>query len=223
MKIDMKRLFLVATLFTCKSLSAAIVLDFEGVGDQASINDFYNGGKSSSGASGQNYGIHFSNDATGLIDSNVDFKYSGNFANEPSASTVAVFRNGGVATMNVASGFDTGFSFFYSYSSHESASADIYGGQNGTGELLGSLHLSTNFDQGCTNNPSGYYCHWNPIGLQFKGIAKSVVFGGPPEYALFDNLTLGSATPSKVPIVGAFWFMGPCLLALLSMGRRIRH
>jgi hypothetical protein len=34
-----------------------IVLDFEGIGNQAAINNFYNGGTDSLGNSGVNYGV----------------------------------------------------------------------------------------------------------------------------------------------------------------------
>ena len=46
---------------------ATTVLTFEGVGDQAAVNDFYNGGTDSAGNSGPNYGINFSSTSLGLI------------------------------------------------------------------------------------------------------------------------------------------------------------
>lgn len=86
--------------------AAPIVLDFEGVGDFASVNEFYNGGTDSAGNSGPNYGINFSPTSLGLIDS--DAGRSRNFANEPSPDTILFFQEGDAATMNVAAGFDTG-------------------------------------------------------------------------------------------------------------------
>jgi hypothetical protein len=217
---SMRGLLLAAILSNCNPLCAAIVLDFEGAGDRAAINDFYNGGKSGSGSHGRNYGVHFSSDAIGLIDADTNFNFGGNFAHEPSPSTVTFFQEGGDATLNAPSGFDGGFSFFYSYASHKHASVDIYDGQNGTGSLLGSIKLKTNFDHGCGGDPFGDYCHWNSAGVSFKGKAKSVVFGGPAEYALYDNLTLGSAKPGQVPVPGAVWFMGSGLLMLSNLKRR---
>jgi hypothetical protein len=218
---SMKGFVLLAILATCNPLFASIVLNFEGIGDQSTINDFYNGGQNSSGNHGRNYGIRFSRNAVGLVDSDVNFDFSGNFAHEPSPNTVTVFRGGEAATLNVASGFDTGFSFYYS--SRKRASVDIYEGQNGTGALLGSLKLKTNHNQYCNGDPNGDYCHWNAIGMRFKGKARSVVFNGPAEYTLYDNLTLGSASPGQVPVPGAFWLMGSGLFVLLKSGRRICH
>jgi len=86
-------------------------LTFEGVGNLASVNDFYNGGTDSAGHSGPNYGINFSSNSLGLIDSSAGG--SGNTGNDPSGVTNLVFLDGSAATMNVAAGFDTGFSFYY--------------------------------------------------------------------------------------------------------------
>jgi hypothetical protein len=88
-----------------------VTLTFEGVGDEASINDFYNGGTDSMGNSGINYGINFSSNSLGLIAS--DSGGSGNFigALAPSPVTVAFFLSGAADTMNVAAGFTIGFWF----------------------------------------------------------------------------------------------------------------
>lgn len=167
-----------------------IVLTFEGVGDEASINDFYNGGTDSAGNRGRNYGINFSSASLGSIDLNAGG--TGNFANEPSASTIVAFLRGSAATMNVAAGFNTGFSFFYS--SSENGFVNVYDGLNGTGNLLASLELHDNIDH-CSGDPSGEYCRFSPIGMRFDGIARSVDFGGATNNIGFDNITLGSFVP----------------------------
>lgn len=194
----MKRKQLVGALIGAVALAAgspataAITLTFEGVGDQASINDFYNGGTDSAGNSGTNYGINFTSASLGLIDS--DAGGSGNFANEPSANTIAFFLSGTAATMNVAAGFDTGFSFYYS--AFQNAFVTVYSGLNGTGTVLATLPLSLNFNNGgCVGDPTGQACHWDPIGVTFAGIAHSVDFGGVANQAGFDNITLGSDIP----------------------------
>ena len=143
------------------------VLTFEGVGNTASVNDFYNGGTDSLGNSGVNYGINFTAQSLGLIDS--DAGGTGNFANEPSASTIVFFLTGGAATMNVAAGFDTGFSFFYS--AFQDAFVKVYSGLNGTGALLATLNLTTNFNNGgCVGDPTGAACHWDAIGVTFATV-----------------------------------------------------
>ena len=186
-----------AALLLSGAASAAsatvVTLTFEGVGNTASINDFYNGGTDSLGNSGTNYGINFTAASLGLIDS--DAGGSGNFANEPSASTIAFFTTGSAATMNVAAGFTTGFSFFYSAFSN--ASVTVYSGLNSTGTVLATLNLATNFSNGgCVGDPTGQACHWDAVGVTFAGTAMSVDFGGVANQAGFDNITLGSATPN---------------------------
>lgn len=190
----------IALSFAGTATAVPIVLTFEGVGDSASVNDFYNGGADSAGNRGINYGINFSTNSLGSIDLNAGG--TGNFANEPSASTIVAFLSGDAATMNVAGGFATGFSFFYS--SRENGLVNVYDGLNGTGNLLASLELDDNIDN-CTGDPSGLYCRFSPIGMTFDGIARSVDFGGATNNIGFDNITLGSdvpGTPSIPPLPG---------------------
>lgn len=190
---SMAALTLVATT---AAHATTTVLTFEGIGNTASVNDFYNGGTDSVGNSGVNYGINFSTASLGLIDS--DAGGTGNFANEPSASTIVFFQSGSSATMNVAAGFDTGFSFFYS--AFQNAFVNVYSGLNGTGTLLATLGLTTNFNNGgCVGDPTGDACHWDAVGVTFAGVAHSVDFGGVANQAGFDNITLGSDVAGGVP------------------------
>ena len=194
---------------------ASTVLTFEGVGNFASVNNFYNGGTDSLGNSGINYGINFTSASLGLIDS--DAGGGGNFANEPSASTIVFFTSGSAATMNVAAGFTTGFSFFYSAFSN--ASVTVYDGLNGTGNVLATLGLLTNFNNGgCGGDPNGGACHWDAVGVTFAGTAMSVDFGGVANQAGFDDITLGSAVAGGVPepstwalLIGGFGLAGVSL------------
>ena len=184
-----------------------IVLDFEGIGDQSNINNFYNGGTDSTGHSGVNYGVSFAGDARGIIDS--DKGGTGNFANAPSGITALFFLSES-AVLNFAAGFDTGFSFFYSSSG--AAVVDVYSGINKTGSKLASINLASNFSNGgCKGDPTGDYCHWDPIGVSFAGIAKSIDFGGTANFVAYDNVTFGSATP--VPGIPE-----PSTYAMLALG-----
>lgn len=171
-----------------------IVLDFEGLGNFDNINNFYNGGTSSQGFSGTNYGVEFGV-ALALIDS--DEGGGGSIANEPSPSTVMFFLDANQAFMNVAAGFDTGLSFFYS-SNTGVAAVSVYDGLNGTGNLLGSINLARNFNINCTGDPTGAYCNWDPIAVPFEGTAKSVVFSGAANFVAFDDVTFGSTTPGVI-------------------------
>lgn len=202
---------------------ATTVLTFEGVGNLAAVNNFYNGGTDSAGNSGINYGINFSDTSLGVIDS--DDGGSGSIANEPSADTVLFFLSGGAATMNVAAGFDTGFSFYYSANANDTF-VNVWSGLNSTGTLLATLNLSLNYnDDGCTGDPTGAYCHWDPIGVSFAGIAHSVDFGGTANYVAFDNVTLGSATagggtPVPEPAALGVFGLGVLLIGLFAGLRR---
>lgn len=193
------------------SLSQAgiITLDFEGVGNNATINEFYNGGTDSLGNSGVNYGISFGTDALGCIDS--DATGGGcNFANEPTADTVMFFLSGS-SILNNSAGFDTGFSFYYTSSA--SVSVDVYSELNLTGVLLGTINLATNWkDNNCIGDPTGDFCNWDVGSLAFTGSAKSIDFGGTANQVGFDNITFGSVDPDKVEVPE------PSTLAIFALG-----
>jgi len=189
------------------ALAAPIVLTFEGVGDYASVNGFYNGGTDSRGNTGANYGVSFSPASLATIDS--DAGGSGNIANEPSGDTVLFFLSGSAATMNMAAGFDTGFSFFYS--SGASGFVKVYSGLHATGSLLATISLTSNMSD-CVGDPHGDFCRFTAIGVTFDGVAHSVDFGGTANQIAFDNITIGSevADPTDAP--------EPASLALALIG-----
>ena len=170
-----------------------IVLDFEGLGDLDNINNFYNGGTSGSGYSGTDYGVEFGV-AMGIIDE--DAGGTGQFANEPSSSTIMFFLDDNQAYMNVAAGFTTGLSFYYS-SNTLVAAVSVFDGLNGTGNLLGTVNLTLNFNINCTGDPNGVYCNWDTIAVPFEGTAMSVVFSGAAGFIGFDDITFGSLTPGN--------------------------
>jgi hypothetical protein len=181
----LRSLLVIALLASAAPASAAvIVLNFEGVGDLNAVGNYYNGG------AGPNYGVSFSTDTLTLVDA--DAGGSGNFANEPSLNTVMFFLNASNAVLNVAAGFETGFSFFYSSST--AASVNVYSGVNKTGSLLGTLNLSAQFNSACSGDPFGTYCNWTPIGVTFAGTARSIDFAGTANFTGFDDITFGSAT-----------------------------
>ncbi len=184
--------------------NAITVLNFEGLQDLENVNNFYNGGSGSLGSSGTNYGINFSSNSLAVQESDP----SANFTNPPSAQTIVFFLNGTADTMNVAAGFKTGFSFFYT-STFSDGTVRVYDGLNGTGNVLASLNLSA---LGACSG-ADKYCNWAPIGVTFSGIAKSVDFAGVANQIGFDNITLGSDKPVVNPIVPE-----PSALLLLIIG-----
>ena len=205
---------IVATgMLAATSASAAVVtLDFEGIGDFNPVGNFYNGG------AGTNYGIQFSPATLALVDA--DAGGNGNFANEPSPNTIMFFLDASNAILDVAAGFDTGFSFFYTSST--AASVNVYDGPGATGNLLATLSLVSQFTQNCSGDPTGGFCNFSPIGVMFDGIAKSIDFGGTANHTGFDNITFGSVTPgvSPVPLPAAAWLFGSALLGFAGFKRR---
>jgi hypothetical protein len=188
--------------------ASLIILDFEGIGNTANINDFYNGGTDSQGNSGVNYGISFGTNTLGLIDS--DAGGTASIANEPSGESVMFFSTGS-AILNYAAGFDTGFSFFYS--SAKSATVDIFDGINGTGNILGSIDLAAQNTDNCIGDPNGNYCNWTNIGASFAGTAKSINFGGSANFIAFDDVTFGSEVAGEATDVPE-----PSTLAIFALG-----
>ncbi len=183
--------------------AAVITLDFEGVGDFASVNNFYNGGTDSLGNSGTNYGVAFNSNALGLIDEDVGGY--GNFGNEPTPDTVLFFRTGS-AILNYAPGFTTGFSFFYT-TVNFGGTVSVYDDVNATGNLIGTISLAP-LGAG-PGDPTGDYSNWATGSLGFSGTAKSIDFGGTVHQVAYANITFGSTRPDNtVP--------EPTTLALLS-------
>jgi hypothetical protein len=175
-----------------------VTLTFEGCGDLAFVQDFYNGGTDSLGNSGPNYGISFGANAQAVVD--FDSGGNGNFANEPSPNTALFFLTGS-ARLNVAAGFTTGFSFYYS--SLTAATVTVYDGLNATGAVLGTLTITAQYNgNACAGDPNGAFCNWTIASLLFAGTARSVDFGGTPNQCAFDNIAFGADTPPPPPPAG---------------------
>ncbi len=185
------------------AVAVPVVLTFEGLLDGEGVNQFYDGGTGSLGSGpGTNFGIQFSN-AVAFIDS--DAGGTGNFGGEPSPSTAITFLGPSATTMNVAAGFDTGFSFFYSAIVAPGA-IRVWSGLDGTGALLAELDLPlTPF--GGAMDPTGVFSPFLAFGVAFDGIAHSVDFAGTANQLGFDNITLGSERPigpdRAVPLPGS--------------------
>jgi hypothetical protein len=166
------------------------------------ILNYYNGGADQGGAIGPNYGISFGADALAQINYPGDPAGTSNVGNEPDGGDASmVFYSGSGDLMNVAAGFKTGFSFYYSAPFY-AGSVNVYSGLNGTGTLLASLSLATtpNAASSPYNLPYNYGV-WDPIGVSFAGTAESVNFSGSAGYIAFADVTLGSVSPvvSSVP------------------------
>lgn len=215
-----------ALILAAGSASAAVVLDFEGVNATypsgfAQVSGFYNGGTSSDGTSGTNYGIEFTSNALAIC-LNTPGVYCSNTSRgglAPGSELGALFWLDGPETyMNVAAGFDTGFSFYYAAPNTPGA-IRVYDGLNGTGNLLATLDLGLT-PSTCGSEYSAGYCPFVASGIGFAGIAKSVSFAGTANYIVFDDVTFGSITPGvPEPTTYALFGIG---LAALALAKRKR-
>jgi hypothetical protein len=191
--------------------AAVIDLTFEGINATypsgfAFINGFYNGGTSSDGTSGPNYGISFSSNAQAICLNTPGVTCSntsrGGFGDPNSQKGGLFFLSGTSAIMDVAGGFDTGFSFDYT-AIFQPGFVDVFSGPDGTGTLLAHMDIPTTPSGPCPGY-TGAFCPFLPLGIAFSGTAESVSFGGVENQIVFDDVTFGSTTPGVPgPIAGA--------------------
>lgn len=185
------------------------VINFDGLNGSVyeQVLNYYNGGFGGAGSGpGPNYGVVFSSNAIVGCEQGNSCADT-NAGNSPSQPNIMFFLSGPAATMDVAGGFTTGFSF--DYAGAYEGTVNVWSGLDGTGTLLASFSLPT--------TPSPYYV-FLPIGVTFAGTAESVEFGGVANYIAFDDVTFGSATPG-VP-EPATW--GLMLLGLAGIGGAAR-
>ena len=168
--------------------SSLVPLTFEGLGNLDEISQFYNGGTSTSGFSGTNYGINFSENAQAII--STENRGSGNFKNEDLSHTAMFFLTGNSVTMNVPKGFTDALSLHYISSS--SATVSVFDEPEGGGNLLASLILPPSTQVATGKSASKIFNTWKQLGVTFSGTAKSVTFSGTANQCAFDNIILGS-------------------------------
>jgi len=132
-------LVLLAGTLCLGQTSGTVTLTFEGLKDQESILNYYNGGYGGSGSGpGPNYGITFGSDSRCIVAQSAGGL--GDFSGNPSGVSVAFFSAGAGVLMNVPTGFKTGFSFYYAAANTPGRVSD-YDGLNGTGNVLATLTL----------------------------------------------------------------------------------
>jgi hypothetical protein len=218
----MLRALMVAVFLSIASIAnaAVIVLDFEGLGNEEQILDFYNGGLGGGGSGpGPDHDIVFGDTSLSIIDE--DAGGSGNIANEPSPDTTLFFLEGS-AILNALNGFDTGFSFFYSSVSFD-GSVTVYDGLNATGNVLATLDLFAN-GSSCGGDPGGDFNCWTPVGVLFDGTAMSVDFSGVANQITFDDVTFGTDRPGgEIPEPASMLLLGAGLATAAARRRSKRN
>jgi hypothetical protein len=193
------------------AFAGPVVLNLSGLQDQEPILNYFNAGLGGNGSGpGPADGIVFSSNALAVV--SLSQGGSGDFDNNPSGGPVAVLLSGAPDTMNVAGGFTTGFSFFYSATL--AGSVTVWSGVNGTGTELADIALNINTPgPGCPSGDTFDYCAWDPVGTSFAGTAESVSFGGPTDFIAFDEITVGSQFAGGSPVIPE-----PSSLLLLGTG-----
>ena len=213
---------------TSTPAAAVVTLNFENINaaypsGYAEILQFYNGGLSSDGTTGTNYGISFGSNAQAICLNSMTTMCSntsrGGLGDPGSQQGGLFFLSDSQTFLNYAAGFDTGFSF--NYVGQYTGSVGVYDGLNGTGTLLGSVSLVPNLGS-CPGYASSGFCPFSPAGINFSGTARSISFGGVANQIVFDDVTFGSSAPG-VPAVPepATWAM--MLVGFGGMGVALRR
>lgn len=211
--------FLTVVAAASSAQAAVISLNFEGVNATypsgfAFVNGFYNGGTSSDGTSGVNHGIEFTGNAQAICLNTVGVSCSntsrGGVGDPTSDKGALFFLSGSETFMNVAAGFDTGFSFNYA-AIFQGGTISVFDGLGGTGTLLGTVVLGLTTSN-CGPEFSAGFCPFKSAFIAFAGIAQSVSFGGVANQIVFDDVTFGSITPGTIPVPAAL----PLLLTAIG-------
>lgn len=228
MKAKFITLLFALVAVTAITASAAVVdLTFEGINKTypsgyAFIQQFYNGGTSSDGTSGPNYGVSFPANAQAICLNTIGAFCSNTSRGglgDPNSQRGALFFLSGTNTfVDVAAGFTTGFSFNYT-AVHVGGSVSVWSGLDGTGTLLATLNLPVTPSGPCPGYSAGF-CPFFPIGVSFSGTAQSINFGGVANQIVFDDVTFGSATPGNTPEPGTLVMFGSGVIGLAGMLRR---
>ena len=213
MKLKLMSVLAAGLLSAAPSFANTVTLDFEGVSNSGSINNFYNGGtdipanNTTTATSGVNYGISFGGDALAFSND----AYTTNYSNAPTNGTI-MSAVGSDAALNIASGFTGPVSFYYS--SIAESQVQVFSGLNGTGSVLGTFSLLNNAQSDCVDTT---FCHWDIASLNIDGVAKSIQFGTTTYTAGFDNVTVNA-----VPLPAAGWAMFSAISGLGVLARRKR-
>jgi hypothetical protein len=231
-RMNLKLIPVLVALIAATAMSARagsiVDLTFQGIApypnsSNVAILNFYNGGTSSIGTSGTNFGISFPSNALLICLNSLSVDCSntskGGLGNPASQQGGLFFLSGSNTFLNDPKGFTTGFSFTYS-AIGAPGSIQVFSGVNGTGTLLATLTLPTTPSGPCPGYDAGF-CPFVPIGVTFSGTAESINFGGDANQIVFDDVTFGSSTPGTTPEPSTLLLFGTSLLGLAPFRRKL--
>ena len=223
------QLVALGAVLTFTAMADDIVLDFEGIPNGDVVGNYFNGEVDGNGnGPGPSDGVTFSLNAQAYVSDDVVGNGNGGaFGGDPIGDEALTSLAGSVFTMDVAAGFTTGFSFYYSSPFDAISDAiTIYSGLDGGGSLLATISLGDTGNGNALGNPAcpnswDTFCPFFPIGTDFSGTAESVEFTGTALSVAFDDFTLGSDIPATSE-PGALKMLGLGLACLLAVSRRRR-
>jgi hypothetical protein len=126
----------------------------------------------------------------GLIDS--DAGGSGNFANEPTADTVA-FVNGPIEPIDFSEPVSFVEVSYVASASSLPITLTAWDGPSGSGNVITTAMGNTlgNSSDGaaCSGDPGGVFCLWDTMSLTGSGILSITIAGAVADQFAFDNMT----------------------------------
>ena len=187
---------------------AVDILGFEGVNAAypsavyAQILTFYDGGTSSDGTTGTNFGISFAPNAVAVCLNAI----GGHCSNASRGGLSATSSQGGLGIdsgsstyLDFATPFSGAIAFSYQVAPGFVATIQAFDGLGGTGTALtGPLALFNTSPGGCPAY-NAILCALGPGGLGSVVNARSIVFSGTPGRFVFDDLTLGAGNDPLPP------------------------
>ena len=216
----------VIVLTAGSAMAAVIDLTFENIapypnGNNVFIENYYNGGTSSIGTSGTNYGVSFPSNALLICLNTIGTTCSntsrGGLGDPNSQLGALFFLTGSSTFLDYAAGFQNGFAFNYTAIS-VGGSVTVWSGLDGTGTLLATLNLPTTVSGPCPGYNAGF-CPFFPAGISFAGTAMSLDFNGVADQIVFDDVTFGSSHVGT-PEPSSLLLLGSGVLGLAGMVRR---
>lgn len=209
---------------------STVTMTYGGQANASNINSFFDNGTDSYGTPGgaaNDIDVTFTTPAEFL---NAGFNGTGfsggtgKFENVPSSATGVLYMasvpTGTTPIMNDAAGF-SGISLNYSLLNNTVAygsTISLYSGQNGTGNLVGSLTLTAAGTTVACTSSHDEFCTWSSASDNaLTGVAESAVFSGNARtFTEFDAVALNTT----VPLPASLWLMLGGVGGLLGFGRR---